>query len=102
MSTHSFKILNASAGAGKTFALVKEYLLLILSSDKPTIFQHILALTFTNKAVAEMKGRILEMLWAMAFEPDSEAAMCETLRQIRVFIYEFKIHLFNKCTIRLI
>ena len=79
MSTHSFKILNASAGAGKTFALVKEYLLLILSSDKPTIFQHILALTFTNKAVAEMKGRILEMLWAMAFEPDSEAAMCEAL-----------------------
>ena len=79
MSTHSFKILNASAGAGKTFALVKEYLLLILSSDKPTIFQHILALTFTNKAVAEMKGRILEMLWAMAFEPDSEAAMGEAL-----------------------
>jgi len=79
MSTHSFKILNASAGAGKTFALVKEYLLLILSSDKPTIFQHILALTFTNKAVAEMKGRILEMLWAIAFKPDSEAAMCKAL-----------------------
>ena len=54
MSTHSFKILKASAGTGKTFALVREYLLLILSSDKPTIFQNILALTFTNKAVAEL------------------------------------------------
>lgn len=53
-------ILNASAGSGKTFNLVAEYLMLALA--KPDNFKHILAVTFTNKATAEMKARIVDEL----------------------------------------
>jgi len=58
----SFSIYNASAGSGKTFTLVKSYLTKILSSKTPDAFKNILAITFTNKAVSEMKERILESL----------------------------------------
>lgn len=62
MATSPFTIYNASAGSGKTFTLVKEYLKILLSSNDNFAFKHILAITFTNKAVAEMKLRILETL----------------------------------------
>ena len=58
----AFTIYNASAGSGKTYTLVKNYLLKILSSDDKGRFKKILAVTFTNKAVAEMKERILSSL----------------------------------------
>lgn len=54
------KIYKASAGSGKTFQLVVEYLRLLL--ENPQNYRHILAVTFTNKATAEMKSRILEQL----------------------------------------
>lgn len=57
----SFKIYNASAGSGKTHTLVKEYLKITLSN--PQSFKNILAITFTNKAVNEMKERILTSLF---------------------------------------
>ncbi|MBP7505572.1 MAG: UvrD-helicase domain-containing protein, partial [Prolixibacteraceae bacterium] len=57
-------IYKASAGSGKTFRLVVEYLKLVLAD--PQAFRHILAVTFTNKATAEMKERILEHLGRMA------------------------------------
>jgi ATP-dependent exoDNAse (exonuclease V) beta subunit len=57
-----FKIYNASAGSGKTFTLVKAYISRILKSKNESYYQHLLAITFTNKAVAEMKKRILENL----------------------------------------
>ena len=60
MSDTSFIIYNASAGSGKTYALAKEYLKIILAS--PQNFKKILAITFTNKAVNEMKHRILNSL----------------------------------------
>ena len=55
----TFQIYNASAGSGKTFTLVKEYLKIILTTDDIFTFQKILAITFTNKAAAEMKQRVL-------------------------------------------
>ena len=58
----TFQIYNASAGSGKTFTLVKEYLKIVLISDDIFIFQKILAVTFTNKAASEMKQRILNSL----------------------------------------
>lgn len=61
-----FSIYNASAGSGKTFTLVKTYLTLLLSSSKPDYFKNILAITFTNKAVGEMKQRIMENLFAFS------------------------------------
>jgi len=61
-SNTPFTIYNASAGSGKTFTLVKAYLKILFSSNKPYLFKNILAITFTNKAVAEMKGRIIDTL----------------------------------------
>ncbi|MCX6271640.1 MAG: UvrD-helicase domain-containing protein [Bacteroidetes bacterium] len=52
-----FIIYRSSAGSGKTFTLVKEYLKIVLVN--PAEFRHILALTFTNKAAQEMKDRVL-------------------------------------------
>ena len=62
----SFSIYNASAGSGKTFTLVKAFLSKLILSNKPDFFKHILAITFTNKAVGEMKERILESLFAFS------------------------------------
>lgn len=53
-------IYKASAGSGKTFRLTIEYLKIVLS--KPFHYKKVLAITFTNKATAEMKSRILEQL----------------------------------------
>ncbi len=64
----SFSIYDAAAGSGKTFTLVKEYLKQILSSKSEDYFKHILAITFTNKAVAEMKQRIVETLVSFSEE----------------------------------
>jgi ATP-dependent exoDNAse (exonuclease V) beta subunit len=56
----TFTIYQASAGSGKTFSLAKEYLKIGLSN--PEAYKNILAITFTNKAAAEMKDRILSYL----------------------------------------
>ena len=62
-----FKVFNASAGAGKTFTLVKEYLKLCLqSAEHSDFYKNILAITFTNKAAGEMKERILSGLQEFA------------------------------------
>ena len=57
-----FKLFNASAGSGKTFNLVKEYLVLLLNSEDIFFIRNILSITFTNKAVKEKKRRILDYL----------------------------------------
>ncbi len=63
---NTFKIYDASAGSGKTYTLVKDYLILLLSSPRTDSYKNILAITFTNKAVAEMKSRIIQGLHALA------------------------------------
>lgn len=60
--SNGFTIYNASAGSGKTFTVVKNYLKILLQSKNPLAFKSVLALTFTNKAVGEMKERIIFML----------------------------------------
>ena len=57
---------NASAGSGKTFTLVKQYLKVLLTSSDLFMFQKVLAITFTNKAAGEMKERVLSNLEAFA------------------------------------
>src|ERR1035437_9616248 len=54
------KIYKSSAGSGKTYTLVKEYLFLVLNN--PFDYKSVLAITFTNKATAEMKSRIIDAL----------------------------------------
>jgi ATP-dependent exoDNAse (exonuclease V) beta subunit len=58
----TFQVYNASAGSGKTFTLVKQYLKVLLTSDDLFMFQKVLAITFTNKAAGEMKARVLSNL----------------------------------------
>ncbi|MDR0603987.1 MAG: UvrD-helicase domain-containing protein [Bacteroidales bacterium] len=60
----SFIVYQASAGAGKTYTLAKEYIKLCLMyyPKDPFLYRKILGITFTNKAVNEMKERILLFL----------------------------------------
>ena len=58
------KILNASAGSGKTYRLAYEYVRDVI--DDPARYRRILAVTFTNKATEEMKSRILERIHELA------------------------------------
>ncbi len=70
------KILQASAGSGKTFSLTAHYLKLLFSGDNK--YREILAVTFTNKATEEMKTRILEVL--LGFAKGDEAKKIEDYR----------------------
>lgn len=69
----NFFVYKASAGAGKTYNLALRYIRICIEQfekDKYA-FRKILAITFTNKAVEEMKERILKFLEILA-EPVSE------------------------------
>ncbi|MDO4929836.1 MAG: UvrD-helicase domain-containing protein [Bacteroidales bacterium] len=59
-------VYKASAGSGKTFTLTAEYIAKLLGNGSD-MHSHILAVTFTKKATAEMKGRILQELWDIAY-----------------------------------
>jgi ATP-dependent exoDNAse (exonuclease V) beta subunit len=66
-------ILNASAGSGKTYNLVFQYLKILVKSEfSYQNFKHILAMTFTNKAANEMKERVIKALDVMARSTESE------------------------------
>jgi len=58
----ALKIYNASAGSGKTYHLVKEYIKLLIEEVHSKSFSNIIAMTFTNKAALEMKERIVKAL----------------------------------------
>ena len=74
MQRPSFSIYDASAGSGKTYTLVKEYLKIILVAKKNDAYRNILAITFTNKAVHEMKSRIVGSLSEFAKDEPTQKA----------------------------
>jgi ATP-dependent exoDNAse (exonuclease V) beta subunit len=75
----AFFIYNASAGSGKTYTLVKEYLKMALNSSETDAFRKILAITFTNKAAAEMKERVLSTLEKLIKTPEKDPKLIEEL-----------------------
>lgn len=78
-------VYRASAGSGKTFLLTGFYIQLLFrheqgtSLDRELLFKEILAVTFTNKATAEMKERIIKDLHTLSINP-KESAYYEDLR----------------------
>ena len=68
MKQIAFTLYNASAGSGKTYTLTKEYLKILLESPYDDAYKKILAITFTNKAVEEMKTRIVNSLFEFSKE----------------------------------
>jgi len=85
MKRHSFALYDASAGSGKTYALVKEYLKIILSAKQNDAYRNILAITFTNKAVHEMKSRIVTNLSEFAKDNPAEKS-ADLMQEIAVEI----------------
>ncbi len=76
------QILNASAGSGKTYRLVQEYVQLLIGEHaSPTEFKHLIAMTFTNKAALEMKERIIQALDGISNEDPSKDALKLSLAQ---------------------
>jgi ATP-dependent exoDNAse (exonuclease V) beta subunit len=71
------RVVEASAGSGKTYALAKRYVQLLINpslAHGEIPLRHILAITFTNKATIEMKERILEFLKKIALDAFAGAA----------------------------
>lgn len=58
--------MSASAGSGKTYRLTREFVKLCLQYDDPSSATSTVAMTFTNKATAEMKAKILELLASLS------------------------------------
>jgi exodeoxyribonuclease V beta subunit len=75
MSFQPYLAYSASAGSGKTFALSVRYLSLLFLGEEPST---ILAATFTNKAAAEMKERVIKLLINLE---SREAELNEILKQ---------------------
>ena len=60
---HPLNVCRASAGTGKTYTLAAYYVGLLLSGED---YRSILAITFTNKATAEMSERIVGYLYGIS------------------------------------
>ncbi|MCB0457368.1 MAG: UvrD-helicase domain-containing protein [Flavobacteriaceae bacterium] len=70
-----FLVYNASAGSGKTFILAKTFLVKIISETQKDYYKYLLAITFTNKAVAEMKQRVITSLIHFSLEEIPSASI---------------------------
>ncbi len=73
------RLIRASAGSGKTFALTGHYLVLLFSGVGK--YREILAVTFTNKATAEMKERILGSLEELAISGYEHSKFSSVLQE---------------------
>ena len=96
-------VYQASAGSGKTFTIIKEYLKLCLASKADIDnYSQILAITFTNMAANEMKEKIVKNLVKIIHSDpakapkDMEAKLIEELGLTRAELKENAQSLFTK------
>ncbi len=72
---NNFKVYRSSAGSGKTYTLALSFIALALKGDRngyENYYRKILAITFTNKAAAEMKHRVLQYFSVLSMKKDIE------------------------------
>ena len=98
-----FLLFKASAGSGKTYQLAIQYIALLVVNGEHE-FRRTLAVTFTNKATAEMKDRILEFLYDIwQKRPNSDGKLSD-VRNIASELYNVKIsdeEIRNRCHLAL-
>jgi ATP-dependent helicase/nuclease subunit A len=82
-SSESRFLVTASAGAGKTYVLVERYLWMIENLGLEP--HQILTITFTRKAAAEMKDRIVKRLRSMGFDERAQVAETGPIQTIHSF-----------------
>ena len=80
------KILNASAGSGKTYRLAYKFVHDTVQHcyTKPYLYRAILAVTFTNKATEEMKSRILSKLHELSICSPHSDYMADLQRDLHL------------------
>lgn len=79
------EVVVAGAGTGKTHTLVNAYLFTLLGLDRsgePKAPHRVLAITFTDKAAAEMRRRVALRLGALARNPNSDPFVVERAREL--------------------
>ncbi len=72
----ALRVYKSSAGSGKTFTLVSEFLAMVIR--QPLLYRQVLAVTFTNKAANELKVRIIKALEVLK-EPDNKSELRDLL-----------------------
>lgn len=82
MKKNAIVIYKASAGSGKTFMLTRHFLSLALNAEKN--YRRILAITFTRKATAEMRQRILQELYIIAKNPEKSDHAADICRELNI------------------
>lgn len=93
LDTDKSFIVQAPAGSGKTELLTQRFLVLLSLVTQP---EEILAITFTKKAAAEMRARIVKTLKKAATEPEPEAAHEKITWQLAVnALKQNKVHNWN-------
>ncbi len=81
--SYRYKIIDASAGTGKTFSLRKNILIKLFSADDFS-FKQILAVTFTNNASNEMKQSILSDLFVISNNPKNSKVLTEINKEVEI------------------
>ncbi|MBL0046524.1 MAG: UvrD-helicase domain-containing protein [Bacteroidetes bacterium] len=93
----SFTVYKSSAGSGKTYTLVKEYLKIALREKETKRYKNILAITFTNKAAAEMKERVIDALTAIASVDKLEGTAYFLLKDLVNELQQDEASIRSKC-----